>query len=149
MLRVLRFMLMWLLALAIPVQGFAAASMLGCGTGHHGAAGGHSHALGMHQHAIDTPQHSYGVEGDEMAHAIHHQHAVGIQGDTHKAHAGTTSSKAPCSACASCCTSAALPATPVVFEAMHAPDAFVLLAPHRVASFISGGPERPPRSVLA
>jgi len=112
---------MWLLTLAIPVQGFAAASMLGCGTGHQRAAGGHSHALVTHRHAVDVPQHSHDGE----------------------------SSKASCSACASCCMSAALPATPVVFEATHMPDSFVLLAPHRVASFIGGGPERPPRSILA
>src|SRR5436305_1132660 len=105
MLRALRITLMWLLALAIPVQGFAAASMLGCGSGHHGATGAHSHALGMHQHAIDTPQHSHGVDGDEMAHAGHHPQAAGIQGDAHKSHAGATDSKASCSACASCCTS--------------------------------------------
>ena len=123
MLRALRIMSIWLLALAIPVQGFAAASMLGCATGHRGAAGGHSHALGMHDHS-------------------------GSHGDAHKANAGA-SSKASCSACAACCTSAALPATPVVFEATHMPDSFVLLAPHRVASFIGGGPERPPRSILA
>jgi hypothetical protein len=147
MLRVLRITLMWLLALAIPVQGFAAVSMLGCGTGHHGAAGGHSHALGMHQHAVDTPQHSHGVDSDEMAHASHHQPA-GSHGDAHKPDAGA-SSKASCSACAACCTSAALPATPVVFEATHGPDTFGLLAPLRVASFISGGLERPPKSFLA
>jgi hypothetical protein len=33
---VLQIAVMWLLALAVPVQGFAAASMPGCGPSHHG-----------------------------------------------------------------------------------------------------------------
>ena len=120
--RILRITLMWLLALAVPVQGFAAASMIGCGTGHHGVT----------------------------AQADHRHHASGAgHSDVHKSHAGAKFSKASCSACASCCTSAAPPSTPVIFEATDAPDAFLALAPQPVASFVSGGPERPPRSVLA
>ena len=125
MLRFLRIMAMWLLALAVPVQGFAAASMIGCGTAHHGAAGLHS-ATGHQHHASD----------------IHH-------GDDHKAHGGAKVSKASCSACASCCTSAALPTGIMVFEPTDGPEAFVALAPHPVATLVSGGPRRPPRSILA
>ncbi len=129
--RILRTALMWLLALALPLQGVAAASMFGGGSGPSSSAAVHSHAQAMHK-----------VE--------HHPHAgAADHGAAHKSGAGATHSKASCSACASCCTSAALPTTPVVFEATHVPDTFVRLAPHRVASFISGGPERPPRSILA
>ena len=119
---------MWLMALAVPVQGFAAASMFDCKTGHHGAAVQHAHAGGMHAH--------------------HHAGAAG-HGDTDKSAATGQFSKASCSACASCCMSAALPATPVSFEATQAPDSFGLSAPLAVVSFISDGLERPPRSVLA
>lgn len=150
MLRVLRITLMWLLTLAVPVQGFAAASMLGCGTGHHGTAGSHSHAMGMHERSIAAPQHPHDGDEDELAQADDH-YRVGAagHGDAHKTHASGKFSKASCSVCASCCTSAAPPATPVIFEAADAPDAFVLVASQPVASFISGGPERPPRSILA
>jgi hypothetical protein len=148
--RFLRIMVMWLLALAVPVQGFAAASMVGCGTGHHGAAGWHSHAIGMHEHAVGVPQHSHDADADGMAQAGHQHHANDThQGDDHKAHSGAKFSKASCSACASCCTSAALPTEIVVFEPANAPDAFVSLSPQPVASFVSGGPERPPRFFLA
>ena len=119
--RALRIILMWLLTMAVSVHGVAAASMLGC--------------AGSHQRVA--------APASEHSHASGHQH-----GDsTHKKH---TDGKASCSACAACCASAALPATPVVFEPTTlAPDAFVLPAPQHVASFVSGGPERPPRSVLA
>ena len=144
-------MVMWFLALAVPVQGFAAASMVGCGTGH-GATGIQSHAQGMHGHQA-AASHAHDGHADVMAHAGHHHHAdAASHGDAHNSHADTAkhskSSKASCSACASCCMSAALPATPVSFEATQAPDSFGLSAPLAVVSFISDGLERPPRSVL-
>src|SRR5689334_21682895 len=143
MLRVLRLTLMWLLALAVPVQGFAAASMIGCGTSHHGAAGMHSHAVGMHQHEVGASQHSHGGDEDEMALGGHQQHAADVShGDDHSSHGGQTKfTKSSCSACASCCTSAALPSAPMVFQPADAPSVFVLLASQRVVSFVSGGLE--------
>ena len=147
--RIGRIVVMWLLALAVPVQGFAAASMVGCASAHPGAA--HSHAIGMHQHTVDMPQHSHdsATAADGTAHAGHQHHADARHGGDPQGHAGAKLSKASCSACASCCTSAALPAALVVFEATAAPDAFDSPAPQALASFISGGPERPPRAFLA
>jgi len=134
--RALRITLMWLLTLAVPVHGFAAASMLGCmGSQHRVAAlaGTHSHASSHHADGAVMHPHSHDASAS---------HA-----DAHKGHAD---GKATCSACAACCASAALPATPVVFEQPTlAPDSFVLPAPQHVGRFISGGLERPPRSVLA
>ena len=149
--RALRITLMWLLTLAVPVHGFAAASMLGCmGSQHRVAAlaGTHSHASGHHDDGAVMHHHSHDSEGAEMAQAGHHPHGdAGSDTDTHKGH---TDGKASCSACAACCASAALPATPMVFEQPTlAPDSFVLPAPQHVAHFISGGLERPPRSVFA
>ena len=143
---------MWLLALAVPVQGFAAASMVGCGTGH-GAAGLHFHAQGMHGHQ-KAASHSFDGHADAMAHAGHpHPADAASHGDAHESYTDTAKeskfSKASCSACASCCTSAALPTTPVVFQATEVPSVFILLAPQPVVSFVSGGLERPPRSFLA
>ena len=148
MLRILRITLMWLLALAVPVQGFAAASMVGCGAGHQaGGMQSHSHGLGLGQHEANAPQsHDHHGHAHGEAHVAVHadMHMAGIDG---AAHAGV--SKASCSACASCCTAAALPATPMVFEVTDAPSVFVALAPQPVVSFVSGGLERPPRPFLA
>ena len=144
---------MWLLTLAVPVHGFAAASMLGCVNGRLGAVapvGAHSHAPGMHGDDAVGSLHSQGGEGHAMAHAAthHHAHAEGTGDGAQKLHAAGKVSKASCSACAACSASAALPSTPLTFESAPAPNSFVLPAPQRVASFVSGGLERPPRSVL-
>jgi hypothetical protein len=151
MARALRITLMWLLTLAVPVHGFAAASMLGCAGSQQrvaALAGAHSHASGHHGDGAVMHTHSHDGEGAEMAQAEHHPHGdAGSDADAHKGH---TDGKASCSACAACCASAALPATPVVFEPTTlAPDSFVLPAPQHVAHFISGGLERPPRSIRA
>src|SRR5437867_488016 len=113
--RALRITLMWLLTLAVPVHGFAAASMLGCaGSQHHLAAlaGAHSHASGHHGDAAFMHFQSHDGEGAEMAQAAQHAHGdAGSDTDAHKRHADGKASAASCSACAACCTSAALPAT--------------------------------------
>jgi len=126
--RNLRIMLMWLLALAIPCQGFAAASMLNCGPGHHRAPSAHSHDGHAHQHAGGPA-------------ASDHQVAKGST--IHKAMKGS------CSACSSCCTSVAIPSAAVTFEATPVNDFFDPLTPRSVASFVADGPERPPRYSLA
>ena len=50
--RFVRCCVLWLLVLALPMQGFAASTMLLCGAGHHGAAqaaeGVHDHGSHMH-----------------------------------------------------------------------------------------------------
>ena len=146
MLRVLRITLMWLVAFAVPVQGYAAATMFGCGPGHHDTAGVQSEA---DHHDAAVPQH------------LHEEHAEFASGHPHddsaepnhalilKAH-GTSSKvvKGPCTPCASCCVVAALPATLLVFQPIPLVDFFTLLAPRGPALFLTEGPERPPRSSL-
>lgn len=146
MLRVLRITLMWLVALAVPVQGYAAVTMLGCGPGHHDSAvsqspvaiaGGNDVAVSPHSHeshAVLAGQrlHDDAAEPD-------HAHALKSHGKA---------GKGPCTPCASCCVVAALPATTLVFQAIPLLDFFVPLAPRGMVSFLTEGPERPPRSVL-
>lgn len=117
----------WLLMLAIPVQGFAAAGMLFCGPGHHGDDAG----------AVALPA----GHGD-------HAHPASVvtsqQGklDFHKAGVDT------CGACIACCSAAALPAT-VIATPVAAPHAGPLPAESSAfAGFIAGGLERPPRHLL-
>jgi Zn-dependent protease with chaperone function len=153
MLRALRITLMWLLTVAVPVHGFAAASMLGCVGGQSGAVAAvaaHLHAPGAHRDGTDVhaDAHAHHAGEDAMAQAATPHHPDGAS-DGPAGQAAAKVSAASCSACAACCASAALPATPLVFEPTPAPNAFVLPAPQRVATFVSGGLERPPRSVLA
>lgn len=149
--RNLRIALMWLLAFAVPAQGFAAASMSNCGPGHHGAAGAHTRAghSGDHAHGTATPPHSH--EGV----ASHHSHpselalsSVDGDGVAEVTTAGKVA-KGSCSACASCCTAAALPTSVLSFEATPVHDGVAALVPRSMAPFLTDGPDRPPRSLLA
>lgn len=150
---------MWLLALAVPVQGFAAASMLRCGPGHHGTVSGHSHADHDHDgHPHDDAMGAGSVEAQDEAHA----HADDIGGgvttsnpgdpsdlDAAPAHGLDKVKTGSCSACASCCTATALLSKALTFGASPAPESFQPLALRSVATFLTEGPERPPRSILA
>lgn len=146
MLRVLRITLMWLVAFAVPVQGYAAATMFGCGPGHHDAAGVQLEA-GHHDAAV--PQHSH-EEHAELA-SGHPHHDSAEPNHAHLLKANTASSKVakgPSTPCSSCCVVAALPATLLVFQPIPLVDFFTLLAPRGPALFLTEGPERPPRSSL-
>lgn len=95
---------LWLLLIAVPFQGYAAATMMCCGSAHSKGVGHaaqeqvgdiHSHLSGMdHDHDEDAVAASNATESDSDAH--HHD------GDTSKRVAFK------CSACASCCVGAAI-----------------------------------------
>lgn len=134
---------MWLLLLALPLQGLAAASMIHCGPNHHRMLATATFAHG------EAPGHT-----TSAAHA--HPHEMALADD----HAGAKSSGAPsvqqldklmkfkCSACAACCMGAALPTAALTFEPfppLMTPDSFV---PTTHVGFVTDGPDRPPRLSL-
>lgn len=141
-----RALLLCVLALALPLQGAAAAAMVHCAampvhepafapeaSSHHDA--GHAHA-GAPTDAIDAAA---------DATAVHD--ADGSSGLLAKAH--TAGAGHQCSACAACCAGMAIPARSTVWPAEEPPSLPPPAAETSVASFISGGLERPPRSDLA
>jgi hypothetical protein len=141
MLLFVRIALMWLLALAVPAQGFAAASMLNCGPGHHGALKVHAHDHGPGE----ATQHSH----DNAGHVDWHAQGFAERStDGAEAPAAHGVVKVSCSACASCCTAAALPTAAVTFDAAPVDDFMVQLASRSIAAFLTDGPERPPRTIL-
>jgi hypothetical protein len=137
---VLKVALMWLLTLAVPVQGFAAASMFNCGPGHHGTAQAQAQ---MHEAHAAHATHDHGDDG--VAPDRPHAHADAPA----DADAAPVVHKGSCSACASCCMGAALPVSDLGFDALPVHDVIVPLAPPRIAAFLTGGTERPPRPSLA
>lgn len=148
MLRILRITLMWLVVLAIPAQGYAAAAMVGCGPGHHSMLAAPSHADAMAER--DAPIHAFdaSLEADSDPH--HAGSAESDHGQLTKSHGSAAKgAKGSCSPCASCCVVAALPTTVMVFEPLPLVDFFVPLAPRSVASFVTDGLDRPPRFVRA
>ena len=138
--------MMWLLLVALPLQGFAAATMLNCGPNHQqmweasvGARAERSDpaAHGDHQHPMDSADaHQKAEAGDpaDEGGSLHHLGKL---------------STFKCSACAACCMGVALPPSPLAFAS--SPPASVptpnVSAPH--VDFVSNGLDRPPRLFLA
>ena len=140
--RIWHIAVMWLLALAVPAQGFAAASMLNCGLGHHGTVSGQVRA--DHHHDAHGHDGAAAADADEAGEKVASSDAEAAP--AHGLHKNKTRS---CSACASCCTAAAPPSAVPTFEAVPAPDVFQPLTSPGVAAFLTSGPQRPPRSLLA
>lgn len=147
--RFVRCFVMGLLVLALPVQGFAASTMLLCGAGHHGPAqaieGGHDHASHMH------------VDAREVS-AVSGSPAHGDAAEAVPSRQGSSFSPLPakrakvvgkCSACAACCTVAFLPTTVIAFTASASSRALQVVELTSHVGFFTGGPDRPPRLLLA
>ena len=134
-------MLMWVLAVALPVQGAAAATMLACGP-HHGRSGASASPTTHAASSASHHSHLHAPNGAAPARAT----TADVKGDT------ATLAEAPahkCSACASCCLSAGVATEAIVFLAVDSPDLFARLVTRTPAAYVTEGPERPPRSVLA
>ncbi len=127
---VLRLLFAWLLIAAVPMQGFAAASMLLCGAGSE-----HQHtaqASEAHDHAA---MHSHLGEAD-----LSHAH------DAHPAPDASPDADHTCSICAACCNGMALVGLNHMATVAPAPQAqlaepFVLI--HTRAAPV---PDKPPRA---
>jgi hypothetical protein len=139
-----RIVLTWLLLLALPLQGFAAATMLNCGPNHHrmmaaamaGSAEADGHAAGEQHH-------------QEMgATAAHHHEAAADDGDAASVHHLDKLMKFKCSACAACCMGAAMPTAAVTFEPVPSAVAPATYVPTSHVAFVADGPDKPPRLSL-
>jgi hypothetical protein len=152
----IRTTLIWLMAIALPVQGAAGATMLACGPDHHGAAAAHSHAAGdpVHEHGDVMEPHIHAEGHAALGHAD-----TGYHGHDRESPSGSESAAADgndvhkaagkCSACASCCTVAVLPTSVLPIGSPPAVDRVVAFFQTQAAVYMTGGPERPPRTILA
>jgi len=138
------FLMVWLVALALPVQAIASATMAHCGQSHQ-----RMHTAQADSHRQVSPGHDHvGHDG-----ASQHQHdaaeAAASGHDVAQADNFTDLGTYKCSACASCCSVCALLSTMPQLAApefMPAVFAAVVLA---VDPFAADGLERPPRIDLA
>jgi hypothetical protein len=132
--------LIWLLALALPIQGLAAATMVNCAVGHehHGALPAAAVPIAIALHAHDA-----GVARQP------HEHGA-VASDHRAADNGVAPILHKCSACAACCMGLALPSAGSSAPELPLAVAVALPAPavHAVA-FLTGGPDRPPRALSA
>jgi hypothetical protein len=141
---VVRTLLIWLLVLAVPAQGVAAATMAFCGPSHHG--GGSPRA----ELSATSAEHSH--HGDALAgHELDADAAPVVTGadEVSVIVKASQAAKQKCSACASCCSLGAILTTlPLVPTTDSAPTVFVTVVP-TVDAFAADGPDRPPRYVVA
>ena len=134
---------MWVLVLAVPFQGVAAATMVSCGMVHE-----HSIAhLGAYQHpdgALAEAVHSHpGAVADH-----YHNHASADHGEDGKTASGTGFTH-KCGACAACCSGAAAPTGSLTLGAVKLADFYAPLVTRSVAAYVAEGLERPPRLSFA
>jgi hypothetical protein len=144
----IRTLLIWLLVLAVPAQGAAAATMAFCGPHHHSAsanaqmqpAGPADHA---HQHGTAATAHEHhqtAAPADEASSTSAVSAASAELGDA---------SQHKCSACASCCSVGAILSSVLAVPApVFTPTVFSAVVPS-VDELAADGPDRPPRIVLA
>lgn len=137
-----RLILAWLLLAALPLQGWAAATMLFCGPAQRGAvvAKAHSPADATSHHDMDTAHHDM-----QAGHAQHHV-APGDVGSAADGSQAAADGSHTCGVCAACCQGVALAQTqhwPYVPVASGADIAEPLVA---VIARPSPVPDKPPRA---
>ncbi|MFC5500167.1 hypothetical protein ACFPOE_21675 [Caenimonas terrae] len=121
----IRYLFAWLVLAALPLQGFAAASMLFCGMG---AA------------VVGTAQ----AHHDHAAHSHAHAHAVkGVEGGVAQQLPDAGHS---CGVCAACCHGGAIAQTPHVLAMASLPLAPAAEPFVRIDPRPSSVPDKPPRS---
>lgn len=144
MLRLLRFGLLWMLSLAMPLQGMAATGISACTSGHHAATTVGSTAA--HEAAAASSSH-------RLHHAVETQVDVRLLAGSGAATAPGDGVQTPlpstghsCSACVDCCTGWALPNALLTLAT---PETAVELRSEsrsRPAWASVEAPERPPRA---
>ena len=156
--QLLRTVLIWLVAFAIPAQGMAAAAMLHCVPHHHEAAAAqpkvnaHLGDLGLALAAPATHGHASHAVADVDAagnsvsnSALPDTASTVLVGKSTVATKASGSTYQKCSACASCCAGMALPSAAVMTPAIDPVREVTVLPQSWAASIVIDGPERPPR----
>jgi hypothetical protein len=129
--------LLWLLALAIPVQGFAAAQ-LGCASPHPLQMSSNISNMSMPAMSMTDMQHDAGM----IQHSAHHQQHQQLPADPAHSHHSASSS---CSSCSACTIGAMLPLA--LDKLMHLPlpaDVHIAMTAHGYVGYMPENPERPP-----
>ena len=141
----LRLLIVWFVAIALPVQGMAGLTMAHCAPSHErmGAAA----QVIAHQHADQDAgvAHHHNGDASHVADAADH---VKVAQDPVKSDKMSNLAQYKCSSCASCCAGSALPsAMPRIPQVAAVPTVFAE-AMISVDAFASDGPDRPPRNHL-
>ena len=139
-----RMLLIWLLALALPAQGVIAATMVFCGPNHHGQATAAAVA-----HDADSAHRSLGSAANSHHEAVGGQAEYTAPDEAAAAETLSPSGMQKCSVCASCCSAAAIHDTVPKLPALEPVAADFAALASAVEPFAADGPDRPPRHILA
>lgn len=133
---VFRFVLLCLMALALPLQGLAATGAVHCAAMHE-----RMQVSAAHHHDDNAAHHHEG----------HAAKSVATSADDHRSDdsAPRAGGAFKCSACAACCVALGLPSGAVTLPQAPADGLTPPMALRAAVAFLTGGPERPPRAVLA
>lgn len=129
----LRFVLAWLIMLALPLQGFASATMVFCAGEHHGTSAA---IQGTHEHSShDHSAHQHPAVDSHQANADDARSSQALPDAIHK-----------CGVCASCCFSVAVTqdrtsAGFLPLERAHLTESFP-----RIDTAPAEVPDKPPRT---
>ena len=144
-----RTFLLLLLALCLPLRGYAAATMMLCGPAHQSAPGSNAplHAAGAGHHADDAHGHEAGT-GHDHGGTVHTggagtQQADDVSGD------GPTAASLACGLCSSCCSAAALVAPIASADGTRPVSQAVRLPDSAMASFVANLLLPPPDRLAA
>jgi hypothetical protein len=132
-----RHLLLCLLMLALPLQGFAAAAMLYCGVG-----------ASSHSHSETTDGHHHAAAG---ALESGHDHSMGSQAADVTADAPGVQKQLPdgshkCGVCSACCSGVAISGSPLAVEVQSPPKADLVEPFVLIYAVPSRLPEKPPRA---
>jgi hypothetical protein len=142
MTRFLKTLLIWMLAFALPAQALGSVIKLSCGPTHHvavpAAVSGHSHHE-IHHKTADHAAHDH----ESTANAHHGEAAAEPDDDS------TQYKSATCSACATCCASAAVVHSDLTWMPGYR-NSFIFVPSPFLSFFghVPAGLERPPRSFV-
>lgn len=142
MLGLIRRSLWWLVVLALPMQAMAGTIGLHC-AGMHGRMAGVPTASAPHRHeaGAQTAAHDHRAAASDAA-SVHHQTGAATAHADPDDHAARGS----CSACAACCAALALPAAMQDWPAADFGQAVPGVASVERLTFLTSGPDRPPRT---
>ena len=160
--KMLTSVMIWLVAIAVPAQGIAAATMMHCGVGSHHAQATQSkvealpdaHLVAPVEHAAHGHVSHPDPDADTASETVQNTSSPDASG-TARPDKGVGDVKAAktasqkCSACASCCAGLALPSAAVMPPMIDPARDMTVLSPFRAAGVVIDGPERPPRILRA
>jgi hypothetical protein len=146
LLGVVRLLLIWFIAAAVPLMGLAAVTMGGCGPGHHSP--GQSGEVIQHATHVDAPDaHEDPRFGDSVSATEAVNEALQTASDPSTGHSAQLKMK--CSSCAPCCSVTAPALERVSISHAESASTAVAFLEIRFPAVFADVPHRPPRLILA